>query len=244
MIICAAQIQPVAGNIPVNIEKHVACILQAVAHGAAVIIFPELSITGYEPGLAAALASNRDDMRLDIFQQISDTKQCTICVGMPIRSATGIHIGMVLFQPGQQRQTYAKQQLHADELPYFVAGNTEMMFTVNNTAIAPAICYESLLPEHAAKAVALGAQLYAASVAKSATGVAKAYRHYPAIAKQYGICVVMSNSIGPCDNFIAAGQTATWNKDGELAGCLHASEEGLVLLNTITGEASLVTLHL
>ena len=52
MKICAAQTRPVKGNIQQNIENHKKLINLAVVNGADIIIFPELSITGYEPELA------------------------------------------------------------------------------------------------------------------------------------------------------------------------------------------------
>ena len=43
--------------------------------------------------------------------------------------------------------------------------------------LAPAICFESLQPEHAESAASSGADVYLASVAKSPIGVDKAYCH-------------------------------------------------------------------
>lgn len=50
-----------------------------------------------------------------------------IGVGMPISTGSGVCVGMVWFSPGDARRLYAKQQLHADELPYFVAGGKQLV---------------------------------------------------------------------------------------------------------------------
>gem|GEM_PF-5279637 len=42
-------------------------------------------------------------------------------------------ISIVIFQPNQARQTYSKQQLHADELPYFVNGQQHVILTIATT---------------------------------------------------------------------------------------------------------------
>ncbi len=42
-----AQIHPAIGDIPTNLEKHLAYIEQAKAQGAELLVFPELSLTGY-----------------------------------------------------------------------------------------------------------------------------------------------------------------------------------------------------
>ena len=74
MKIAVAQTRPVKGDIKANIEHHKKMINLAISHGADMIIFPELSITGYEPELAKELATNQDDSRFDELQQISDTQ--------------------------------------------------------------------------------------------------------------------------------------------------------------------------
>ncbi len=85
MKICVAQTKPVKGDIQRNIENHKKLIDMAASHGADIIIFPELSLTGYEPTLAKELATTQDDSRFDDFQQISDRRQITIGIGVPTK---------------------------------------------------------------------------------------------------------------------------------------------------------------
>ncbi|HMQ90510.1 MAG TPA: carbon-nitrogen hydrolase family protein [Flavilitoribacter sp.] len=236
MRLCAAQIQPAKGNIAENIGRHKRLIDLALKNGAELILFPELSVTGYEPDLAADLACDPADPRLAVFQDIADHSGVILGIGLPERTPAGIRISMILFQPGLPRTTYSKQRLHADELPFFVPGTKQVFLTVSGHILAPAICYESLLPEHAEAAAGQGANVYLASVAKSAKGVEKAFGHYPQIARKYGMSVLMSNCTGPCDNFAGAGGSAIWLPDGALAGQLDAQTEGILLLNTKTLE--------
>ena len=72
MKLCVAQIRPVKGDIPANIERHKKFISMAVSNSADIIIFPELSLTGYEPTLAQELAADKNDNRFNDFQNISD----------------------------------------------------------------------------------------------------------------------------------------------------------------------------
>ncbi|WAT04512.1 hypothetical protein O1V64_20520 [Rouxiella badensis] len=51
--IAAAQITCVAGNIDVNIQRHSRAVALAAEHGVSLIIFPELSLTGYESRVGA-----------------------------------------------------------------------------------------------------------------------------------------------------------------------------------------------
>ena len=143
---------------------------------------------------------------------------------------------MLVFRPDAARVVYSKQHLHADELPWFVAGNGQVTLSAGKEIVAPAICYESLLDAHCEAAVALGATIYVASVAKSAKGIEKADAHYPAIARRHSLPVLMANSVGPCDGFEAVGSSSIWNARGELLARLPASGEGALLLDTATSE--------
>lgn len=132
MKISVAQTRPIKGNISANIESHKNIILLASKLKSNAVFFPELSLTGFEPELAFELSTDQHDKILDDFQIISDTYKITIGVGLPIKTKTGIQIGMVIFQPLTHRQTYAKQYLHSDEIPYFKNGTEQTILKIKN----------------------------------------------------------------------------------------------------------------
>jgi predicted amidohydrolase len=236
MKICIAQTEPIKGNVSANIEAHKRFIEFALTLNAEAIFFPELSLTGYEPELAKKLATNHDDYRLDIFQEISDKNNITIGLGLPTETESQIRISMIIFEPNKPRQTYSKQQLHSDEFPYFENGVKQLIIKTKDKNIAPAICYESLQPIHIENAFKLGADVYLASVAKPANGVKKAFDHYPKIATQYAMPVLMSNCVGLCDNFLSVGNSSVWTKEGKLVGQLDDKTEGILMFDTETEE--------
>ncbi|MBK7882987.1 MAG: carbon-nitrogen hydrolase family protein [Chitinophagaceae bacterium] len=219
MKICVAQTNPVKGDIQKNIDNHKRLIDLAVSNGAGIIIFPELSLTGYEPGLAKELATNTEDTRLDDFQQISNNKQVTIGVGIPVQTGTGICITMVLFQPGKTRLTYSKKYLHTDEESFFVSGQSSIDLIGNNIALA--ICYELSVPEHAENAFKNGAKIYIASAVKSVKGIDKAIKRLAEIASKYSMTVLLSNCVGQCDGEGCAGKSSIWNNNGLLLAQLN-----------------------
>jgi predicted amidohydrolase len=242
MKICVAQTKPVTGDIAANIEYHKTFISLAAANDADVIIFPELSLTGYEPSLAKELATDATDNRFDTFQQLSDTKQITIGIGVPIKSAGGIHISMVLFQPNKPRQVNSKKYLHADEEPFFVNGNNISGLIINDTPVALAICYEIAVPQHAEDAATNGAHVYIASVAKTVKGVEKAFTRLSEIASKYEMTVLLSNCIGMCEDGECGGRSAAWNNKGILIDELNDTEEGLLLLDTAKQTATKISI--
>jgi predicted amidohydrolase len=236
MKICVAQARAVKGAIQTNIEKHKLFIELAVSAGAELIIFPELSLTGYEPTLAKALATRQDDNRFDTLQQLSNTHQISIGAGAPIKKEEGICIGMILFQPHTSRQTYFKKYLHTDEEPFFISGGDFGGAIVCNTKIALAICYELSVPEHSANAFNKGAEIYIASVVKTTKGVEKAIETLSGIAGQYYMTVLLANAVGEADGTECGGKSGVWNNKGLLQGQLSATTEGLIVFDTNTGE--------
>ncbi|MBO9731503.1 MAG: carbon-nitrogen hydrolase family protein [Chitinophaga sp.] len=231
MKIAVVQINPEKGDIHSNIAQHIKYIQAATENEVGLVCFPELSITGYEPGLADELSTNPNDTRFEVFQQLSDQNNMIIGIGAPIVAEKGNQIGMIIFQPYQQRICYSKQLLHTDELPFFVNGHYQAIIEREEYKIAPAICYESLQDEHADRSNKLGANIYLASVAKSQRGVDAAKVHYPKIAQKFRMPVLMSNCVGPADDFIGAGHTAVWSKDGVLLESFNDKATGLIIFD-------------
>lgn len=234
MKICVAQTRPVKGNISANLDHHKKLIELALEDEVDIIIFPELSLTGYEPDLVKELATDKDDSRFDELQLISNETNITIGAGMPLKSDRGIMIGMIIFQPDKPREIYTKQYLHSDEFPFFVNGQPQTILKDHHDKVAMAICYELSIPEHSETAFEKGAEIYITSVAKTVTGVEKAFETLSAIAKKYSMMVFMSNCIGHCDNFDSAGRSAAWNNKGELLGELDDTHEGIIVVDTET----------
>jgi predicted amidohydrolase len=243
MKLCVAQTKPVKGDISRNIINHKKFIELAVFQNADMIIFPELSLTGYEPTLAKELAIHPDDERLDGFQIISNKNQITIGVGVPTKAVDGINISMIIFQPHFPRQVYSKTYLHLDEEPYFVSGQGITSIIVKENNIAFAICYELSIPEHAENASRNGAHVYIASVAKSDAGVKEASEMLSKLAAKYSMPVLMSNCIGLSDNFQSAGASSVWCEDGTLQHKLDSQSEGILIFDTVTQKSAAVTLE-
>ncbi|XKE46947.1 carbon-nitrogen hydrolase family protein [Halomonas organivorans] len=238
MRICAAQCRPVPGDLARNTEKHLELIKLAASHQADLVFFPELSLTGYEPRLSRSLVSNAKSWCLDELQALSDANDLLIGIGKPLVVDADVQIGMVWFLPHKLPRTYAKQQLHAGERDHFVAGESQLLLEGSGYKLAPAICYESLQMAHADDAAAMGANIYLASVAESASNLPQAMQHYAAVARRHGLHVLMADSVGPSGDFISTGQSAAWNAEGELLAQMGAESEGVLLLDTARGTAN------
>ncbi|WP_371195113.1 carbon-nitrogen hydrolase family protein [Glaciecola sp. SC05] len=234
MKICIVQISPQKGNVSANIDSHLAAIRSAVVLGIDVIIFPELSITGFEPALAKQLVQNPHSASFDCFEELAEEHEITIGIGIPTQSDTGLNISMLIFQPSKHRQVYSKTILHSDELPYFVCGDSEPVIQVRGQKLGIGICYETLQNERFLQSVNLGAKAFIASVAKPQNGIHKANSLFASFSKKCSIPILMANSIGYCDNFLSAGQSTVWNSKGKVIGQLNDVSSGLLIYDTET----------
>ena len=232
MKICLAQIQSQKGAIKRNIEHHLMVIQEAIRFQSDLIIFPELSITNYEPQLATNLATDLENSIFDPFEKISHENQITIGVGMPTLAPNGIQISLLLFHSNGERKIYSKQLLHEDELPYFVCGENQLGLDLKGKRIAFGICYESLQEQHLLACLDDKADIYIASVAKPQGGIEKAYAHFPKMALSHSIPILMANSLGKSDTFLAVGQSAIWGKDGHLLDQLNSEQEGILIFDS------------
>lgn len=236
MKICLAQIKPIKADIQGNINKHLQLIDAAIPGGADTIIFPELSLTGYEPTVANELATTPDDCRFTVFQERSNLHNITIGIGLPVKKDSGITISLLIFSPNKQKELYTKQHLHPDEEPYFISSYNALGLLGKNASLALSICHELSVPAHAEKAFLQGAKIYLASVAKSAKGVEEACTRLATIGKEYSMTVLMVNCIGLCDGMECGGRSSIWNNKGELLAQLDNTREGLLLFDTETKE--------
>ena len=238
MKICVAQTRSVTGEVRKNIDKHKEFTGFAVSGGADIIVFPELSLTGYEPTLANKLATNEGDDRFRDLQYLSDNQKIIIAAGIPIKKEQGVMIGMIIFRPNQPQQTYFKQYLHPDEERYFIKGTYEPV--LSEYEIAMAICYEISVPLHAEQAHKNEARVYIASVAKTIAGIEKAIETLTETAKRYSMFVLLSNCVGECEGKEAGGTSSVWNNKGILLGQLDNINEGMLILDTTTQEVIVV----
>lgn len=232
MKICIAQSHSLKGKVNKNIQNHLRIIKRAIKLNSDLVVFPELSITSYEPDLAKELVTDVENSIFNPFQELSNKNEITIGIGMPTKAIDGINISMLIFQPNKEKVVYSKQILHSDEFPYFTCGTNQTFINIKKKKIAIGICYETLQREHFINAEKNNADIYIASVAKPKVGIKKAYSHFSKISNEFKTPVLMSNCVGYCDNFMSIGKSAVWNKNGELIEQLDNENQGILIYDT------------
>jgi len=236
MKICTAQTKPIKGDIEQNIINHLTLIDLASEGNADLVIFPELSITGYEPTLAKELATTSEDKRFDVFQTKSNQNDIVIAIGAPLLNQGDICIGMIVFQPQEKRTTYLKKHLFHTEQEFFKSGHSATNLIIKDINVGLAICYELSVAEHQKNAYDNGAEIYIASVVESIEGLDKSIIKMSKTASNYSMIALMSNCIGVSGKYECGGKSSIWNQEGKLIGQLSSFEESVLIYDTESKE--------
>ncbi|MEM6470945.1 MAG: carbon-nitrogen hydrolase family protein [Planctomycetota bacterium] len=237
MRLSVAQPKLISADIPSNLDRHIALIELAVSHGIGSLLFPELSLTGYEPSSAMDLAAKCERAELHKFQSLSDRHDLSIGVGLPLATETLPQIAIRQFRPNLSTRDFSKCYLHEDELPYFSCSNGSCPVIHDQPNISLAICYEISIAEHARRAFDRGSSAYVACTAKTEINIDEAHQRMSAIAKSFGMITMLSNSLGVQDNAMCVGRTAAWSRAGKKIAELDGSQEGLIIADLETEDA-------
>lgn len=232
MKIAAAQTNPKGKNTQENIDDHCRFIERASRNGVQLIVFPEMSITGYEREKAKELAFTSNDIRLQSMKTLAQKHEIIVIAGAPIQQEDKLHIGSFILMPDGTEQIYTKQFLHdGEEIAFTPSFDYNPVLKIDNQQISLAICADITHPEHPAKACKIKSEYYLASIFFTPTGISEAHTDLSMYAKQYKMNVLMANFCGESYGFEAAGQSAFWNKKGELITQMNnKEEEGLLIV--------------
>lgn len=231
LTLAAAQTTSIAGDVPGNIQGHLRFMQAAAEQGVQLLVFPELSLTGYEPALAAQLAITPEDVLLAPLREMAQELRMTAVVGMPIRLApgTGAFIGALVLGADGSLAVYTKQHLHPGEEVAFVAGQGGAALEWANERIALAVCADFSHASHPRLAAEAGATVYAAGVLISEGGYATDSALLQGYAAEHRMLVLMANHGGPSGGYTCAGRSAIWSADGTLLADVPGIGEALVI---------------
>jgi predicted amidohydrolase len=247
--IAVAQTIPVPGDVLANALEHARLARWAAEHGAKIVVFPELSLTGYEVELAERLAFDEKDPRLGSLIEVASERNVTLLVGAPVRLDGKLHNGAFVLSPDGSLDLYTKRHLGTfspsaavdgtvppGEPTIFWPGTRDPLLTVGDRPAVIAICSDTGQPSHAALAAARGAKTYLASMFVIPSDYDGDSRNLRSHAVNHSMLVAAANFGGPSGGLASAGRSAIWSEQGELVGQLGAAGAGvLVAIETKSG---------
>ena len=233
LTLAAAQAPSERGDLDKNVSEHVRFIDAAGSMGVDLLVFPELSLTGYELDLAAALPLSRDDPRIEPLRRAAIKHDMHVLVGGPLQSDSDKPYLAAFLLSSDPTICYAKMHVHESEQPYFASGERSCAVDVRGVRIGVAICADTGFPSHAAAAAGRDAQVYVASVMKTEAEFSMHAERLTEYAVRHRMAVLTSNYAGVSGGSVSAGRSGFWDERGRLVVQAAGNRPALVLVRRV-----------
>jgi predicted amidohydrolase len=211
--VAAAQPQCVSYDVAANAAAHAATVRSA---GARLVVFPELSLTGYE--LDAPPLAPDDPQLAPIVEACAETGALAL-MGAPVNGDGGSrHIGMIAVDGAGALVAYRKMWLGGEEPARFAPGGAPAVVELDGWRLGLAICKDTGVPQHASDTAALGIDAYVAGVLEHAEDAAVKDERAHRIATEHEVWVVVASFAGSTGGGFAqaAGGSAIWSPEAEV----------------------------
>ena len=177
-------------DVAANAAAHASIVAKA---GARVVVFPELSLTGYhfdtEPvGIG--------DHRLAPLVETCDRHEVLALAGAPVTDNRHRSIAVLAVDGGGVSIAYRKMFLGAAETAVFRAGSEPSALEVGGWRLGLAVCRDTGVTAHADATVALGIDVYAAGVLESADEADVQPRRARTVVARHGVWVAVASFAG------------------------------------------------
>ncbi|WP_346796556.1 NAD+ synthase [Halomonas sp. Bachu 37] len=141
-----AQLDPLVGDIPGNADRAIEAVREArIEHGADIVVFPELFLSGYPPEdllLRPSMEARLRHARARMAEKMS--REVLVIIGYPgVREGKRYNLAGLLYN-GEWQAEYAKQHLPNyqvfDEQRYFTSGTEPLVFDHKGARLGLLIC--------------------------------------------------------------------------------------------------------
>jgi NAD+ synthase (glutamine-hydrolysing) len=256
MRIVLAQLNPVVGDVPGNVQR----VEQALAHARALkpglVVFPELMLTGYPPRdlLARNWLIDRVEAGLVEVGRISaQYPEVGIVVGAPVRSSRNLGKGLfnaaILLAGGRELLRQAKTLLPTydvfDETRYFDPADRVRLVEFGGERIGMSVCEDAWnspemwertlydrdpVAELASAGATVLINISASPFAVGKEAVRK--RLVAGHASRHGLPFVFVNQVGGNDELVFDGRSMAFDRQGRPQLALRPFEEELAVVET------------
>ncbi len=225
MLLGICQTKIVYENKAENIEKAVAFIKKAAKKGADIILFPEMSFTGFSMNIA--LTGEKDGYTIKKMQDLAENYNIAIGFGhVALVNGKGENKYTVVDERGEIISDYAK--IHpfscGDEDKYFTGGDKISLFSYKSFGISTFICYDLRFPE-----IFQSASQKADIITVAANWPAERADHWKTLLKARAIenmCYIAGiNCTGKAGNTEYSGGSCVYSPDGRLLCDMGSSED-------------------
>jgi NAD+ synthase (glutamine-hydrolysing) len=211
---------------------------EATGHGADLVCFPELAITGYPPEdlvLRRSFVDGSLEALEELARQTADG--CAVLTGFVDRSERGLHNAAGLLRAGQVEARYHKHKLPNygvfDEQRYFVPGEEGCVLRLAGSDLGISVCEDAWKPgppfaEYAGKVQVIpniNASPYHRRKTRERVEICAAR------ARETGAWIAYVNCVGGQDELVFDGGSIVVAPNGELAWHAATFEEDMLIVD-------------
>ena len=231
--IALAQMNAVVGDIDGNAARVVELAAEARGAGAQLVVFPELTLTGYPP---EDLLLKRGFLRRahDALEGLA-IEGITSLVGWPEAAKGRVHNAAAVVADGKVQAVYRKQLLPNygvfDERRWFEPGHEPLVVDVAGTPVGITVCEDIWAPEPTAVTAAAGARVVvnlSASPYQHGKGTERE-QMITDLARDNDVTMVFCNLVGGQDELVFDGHSLIVTPGGDVIARGPQFDEALVL---------------
>jgi NAD+ synthase (glutamine-hydrolysing) len=239
---CAlAQINSTVGDIAGNADRIAAATVQARERGAALVVFPELALTGYPPEDLLLKPHFLDDAAAALEQLAAQTIDVVAIVGFPER-ADDVYNAAAVLADGRVAGIYRKLRLPNygvfDERRYFQAGGAPATVEVNGVTVGITICEDVWEPGPPATAEALAGAQVVVNLSASPYHHGKGLERERMLAQRARdslVSILFCNAVGGQDELVFDGHSVAIDHTGAVVARAPQFEESIVVCSLDLG---------
>jgi NAD+ synthase (glutamine-hydrolysing) len=235
--VALAQINPTVGDIAGNARKIAERTSAARESGASLVVFPELSLSGYPPEDLLLKTSFLDAAEAALHELAAQTHDVVAVVGWPER-AEDVYNSAAVLADGEVVAVYRKMYLPNygvfDEQRYFQSGDEAAIFELNGVPVGITICEDIWEPGPPAMTAALGGAQVIVNLSASPYRAGYGSRRERMLiqrAVDYLSAVVFVNTVGGQDELVFDGHSLAIDQDGQVLARCPQFEESLTFCN-------------
>ncbi len=217
LVVAVAQHAPVPGDVAENARRAATTVAVAADSGARLLLFPLLSLTGYDLARLTDSACwvTAEDPRLDVVREASRAHGVTTVVGAAWLGPDGDRLlASLALSPDGSVEVVGKRYLHRDERELFEPGVSSPLLEIDGWRIALAVCYDAAAPEHALEMAGKGADVYAVSALYTEGQERRLDVHPAARAMDHRMYALVGNLAGAGAGWRSCGGSGVWHPDG------------------------------
>jgi len=230
-----AQLNLLVGDITGNLERMVAAAVRARDElGGHVVVFPELSLTGYPPEDLLLRPELYTRVGEALARLAREVRGIDMIAGFPHQALGGYYNAAALLREGRMQAVYHKQHLPNysvfDEKRYFTTGSGPCVVDIRGIPVAISICEDIWMAEPMLQARAAGARLML-NLNASPFHRGKLLERETVLrerVREGGMPIVYVNLVGGQDELVFDGGSLVMAADGGVRVRAPLFEEGLV----------------